>query len=639
MATYYVIKDPSSMGYVRYLANTWPAANGSNGTGGVTLSAILNLSSNSTIIIDGGVSGLSYSGSELGTSGTLSSYKANLVIRPANISDPDYTSHNGGVSFISSSGAILLSTVVMTGFNFTGFVFESTAAGGGTCLFDLNITSGTFTDCSIINNYGGHSSGVVLVRGATSNVTFNNTNFSGTGNNMYILQNTGALAVNDCIMDGTRITSHAAINCSGSGSTTLLHALTITGNSGSASGNMAISAGVCSSFTISNCDISNYGATPITISASATNVLIFGNNIHNGTGYGITNNSSGAQIYNNVINNITYSSNGYGIYNNSNNSSIYENIIHDMDGSGIYNLGNTNNIYRNTIYNCWNGLARGSGGVGSAMMIAGGSSGNKIYRNYVYNNFKGIAIATSSGTGANIIYANLAYHNYVNDIDQQEDAGVNHEMIYNNTVIHSPDYVIAGNDYIGHGIAVHVRAKKSKVINNIVIVNQAASTCDALTYSSTTDVLVEVISDYNQVYSTCPNGNIGTLDFVGYTTMSTWRAALIAHGNGKIKGLGGTVDSVEAHSSDTNPLFVSDSDFHLTPQSPCIASGNDLGSEYAIDYDGISPYTYGGYGMGAFVYPGVFFSQLSKINNINGLTFSKICGVSTSNLSRLLDHI
>jgi hypothetical protein len=307
------------------------------------------------------------------------------------------------------------------------------------------------------------------------------------------------------------------------------------------------------------------------VSASSTNVSIYENTIYNCKGYGINNSSASAQIFGNLIHDITYSGNGLGIYINAANCSIYKNTIYNIDAVGVYCVGNTNKIYSNVVSNCWNGSIRGSGGSGSGIVLAVGASGNEVYDNYVYNNFRGISVANSSGTGANEIYSNLVYYNYVNDIDQQEDAGVNHELIFNNTVIHSPDYVISGNSYIGHGIAVHVLAKKSKVINNLVIINQAIATCDGLEYSQTSVNLVEVISDYNLVYSTVTDGNLGTLDFIGYKTMSGWRAALIAYGNGKIKGLDGTVNSVEAHSLDTNPLLTSD--FKLPINSPCIGSG------------------------------------------------------------------
>lgn len=635
MATYYVIKDPISPGTLRYLANTWPNPNGTDGIGSVTLTTILNLASNNTIVIDGGMSGLSYSGTELGSSGTLSSYRANLIIRMTSINDPDYADHIGLVSLISSSGAILLSTVVMSNFNFTSLIFESTSSGGASCLFDLNITSGVFNDCSIINNYGSHTSGVVLLRDSSSNVTFNNVNFSGSGNNIYILQNNGRLTVNGGYMDSTNLTSKAAINSSGTGIIGVINGLTVTGNDGTSNGNMAISIGTCSSFVVSDCDISHYGSTPIITTGSSGNISIFRNTIYNCRGYGLINNSPAAQIYDNDIHDIAYSGNGYGIYNNANECSIYENIIYDIDAIGIYNLGNNNNIYCNRTYNCWNGMNRGSGGLGTGIFLGNGASANRVYRNYVYNNFTGITIATNSGTGANAVFSNLVYQNHINDIDQQQDSGVNHELIYNNTVLHSPSYTIGGDAYIGHGIAIHVLAKKSKVINNVVIVNQAIITCDGLAYSQTNTNLVEIISDYNQVYATCQDANIGTLDFLGYTSMSAWRSAIIFHGNGKIKGLDGTVDSVEIHSSDTNPLFVSSSDFHLTPSSPCVASGYDLGETYSIDYDGISPYSYGGYGRGAYVYPGVFFSKFNKLDNIVGLAFSKISGVSTPNLYKL----
>lgn len=635
MGAYYVIKDPLNPGSLRYLYGAWPNPNGSDGVGNKSLTAILNTSSNTTYVMDGGTSGLVYSNTELGTGlaqGMLSSYKSGIRLQIATSNDPDFNSHNGEVTFLAIAGAILLSTVSMNSFTFKGITFKSTSAGASNMMMDLNTTTGLFDACKIINNYGLHTSGSVLIRGNGTRITFADLQYSGTGDNIVILHNDGTLTVRTCNIDASNIHSHAAINCSGS--TVFLESSDITGSGGDG-GNMAVAIGGVSYCEMSGCNISNYGNSPVLIASNARGVTIVSNTISGCVGYGIINNSPSAQIFNNTIHDIVYNSNGYGIYNNANGCSIFGNTIYNIDANGINNVGNNNDIYGNIVYNCWNGLVRGSGGVGGAICIGGAASGNKIYQNYVYNNFTGITIATSTGTGANAIFSNLLVHNYVNDIDDQYDSGTNHELIYNNTVIHSPDYVISGNAYIGHGIAVHVHAQKAKVINNIVIVNQAVITCDGLAYSQTNDNLIEIISDYNQVYSTCDGANIGTLNFLGYTNMVAWKTALIANGNGKIKGLDGTVNSVEAHSSDQNPLLVSSSDFHLTAVSPCINTGYDLGADYAIDYDGLSQYSYGTYDRGAFLYPGTFLASFSKLDNIVGLSFSQIAGIQISNIAKL----
>lgn len=101
-ATYYVIKDPLLENRIRYLANTWPAADGSDGTR--TWMAVLfgSVASGDSVIISGGVAGgsVTYDGelSEYGD-GIPDTGQTNQIIRGAISTDPDAANHTGTVIF------------------------------------------------------------------------------------------------------------------------------------------------------------------------------------------------------------------------------------------------------------------------------------------------------------------------------------------------------------------------------------------------------------------------------------------------------------------------------------------------------------------------------------------------------------
>lgn len=635
MSTYYIIKDPLNAGKIRYLLNTWPAPDGGNGTGNTDITTLLNLASGNTIVVDGGASGLTYSGTELFTNSTLSPFRSNFTFRSPISSDPSYTSHNGLVTFLAANSAVVFAATSASNITVSNFIFQSTTSGASK-LLDFNIASGTVSNCTIIANSSSHTN-VIAVRGNGTNMTFSNLTYSGTCNANVILHTNGTLTVSGGNIDASHIASNAAINSSGANVIVVIDLLTLSGNVSSTSSGFGISVNTDISFTLTNSIIYNFNTSAI-ITSNSNSVSIHGNLIYNITnGYGISNGSAGANIYNNTIHDVTYASNGYGIYSLASNCTIYNNIIYNVDAMGIYIGGSTSNVYLNTIHDCWNKLARGKGGIGSGIGLVDSASGNLIYRNYIYNNFIGISFDIAAGTGANAVFSNLVVNNYISGIDDSADTGINHEMIYNNTVIHNPSYAIGDSTYVGHGITAHIAAKKVKVINNIVIVYQASGQCDGLSYSRTNDNLIEVISDYNQIYAAVPSAVIGTLDFVLEETMASWISLLKSSGNNKIHGLDGTVDSVEAHSSDADPKLISSSDFHLSGASPCINAGYDLGSSYSIDYDGISQYSSGTYSIGAYAYVGiltisyidnVLLSNISKLYNLTNTIFGKVLGHS-----------
>lgn len=635
MSTYYIIKDPLNAGKIRYLINTWPASNGSNGTGNTDITTVMNITSGNTIIIDGGISGLTYSGTELFTNSTISPFRSNFTFRPPISADPDYSNHNGLVTFLAANSAVVFAATSASNITISNFIFQSITSGASK-LLDFNIASGTVSNCTISANSSSHTN-VIAVRGTGTNMAFSNLTYSGTCNANVILHTSGTLTVSGGNIDASHITSNAAINSNGSGIVVTIDSLTLSGNTSGAGGGFGVAVGTATSFTLTNSTIYNFNTSAI-ITSSTNNVSIHGNLIYNITnGYGINNGSASANIYNNTIHDVTYASNGYGIYSLASNCVVYSNIIYNIDAMGICMGGSANDIYLNTVHDCWNKLARGKGGIGSGIGLVGSASGNLVHRNYIYNNFVGISLDIVGGTGANAIFSNLVVNNYISGIDDSADTGVNHEMIYNNTVIHNPNYAIGDSTYVGHGITAHIAAKKVKVINNIVIVYQVSGQCDGLSYSRTNDNLIEVISDYNQIYAAVPHAVIGSLDFVLEETMTSWIALLKSSGNNKIHGLDGTVNSVEAHSSDANPKLISSSDLHLSGASPCINAGYDLGSSYSIDYDGISQYLSGTYSIGAYAYVGiltisyldnVLLSNISKLYNLADTAFGKVLGHS-----------
>ncbi len=297
----------------------------------------------------------------------------------------------------------------------------------------------------------------------------------------------------------------------------------------------------------------------------------------------------------------TYYYNGTGTANAVTNSAIY-NSTYIASTAGIYDYNTpTLSVTGNEIYGAaigvslWtadslvltgnyihnNGTGVYPGGTGSGVFIWGGTAGANISRNRVDQNYINLLHTVTAGTGANLIAYNLVTNATLNSIDVEGDfAGANPQLIYNNTIYHSPS---ASNNpvYTGHGIAIQSNGKNAKIGNNIIVVDAGgvSTNCNGISVSDTYNA---VWLDYNDIYLAQAYGAIGKLVSSSYTTLATWQAAVQA--DAKLAGLDGVQANAESHSISINPLFVSASDFHLQPGSPAINVGVDVG--LTVDYEG-----------------------------------------------------
>ncbi|MEW6100680.1 MAG: putative Ig domain-containing protein [Candidatus Omnitrophota bacterium] len=176
---------------------------------------------------------------------------------------------------------------------------------------------------------------------------------------------------------------------------------------------------------------------------------------------------------------------------------------------------------------------------------------------FYYNNkitawHVGLYMRSSNITAHNNIICGDPAKNQINafDIDQgvqgYEACNV---KVYNNTVY----------DVGGVGVGIKSRAQNPQVYNNIIYTPTGTTYAGAISSFSS---VVNMFSNYNNLLQS----PTGVFDYVGYSTLSSWRSA----------------SGQDANSISANPLFVdaNNGDFHLQGSSPAINAGMDL-----QDYD------------------------------------------------------
>ncbi len=262
-ATNYVIKDPLNPNKIRYLANTWPAADGSDGTGDTDIEAALSSAgSGGTLVISGGTSGLTYSTTEIDATDLLDTTAANQTIRGAITTDINFAEHNGTVN-ISGSGvddyvlSITHAGCVVSGLSLSdaganrynlriygataSVVATSVVCDGGNRHLDCETSSAmsSFTHCSFQNttnttlssylqndptlnfNYcmfvGNYAMGLNASWMSGANITLNNCVFWGNGLGSVVSGSSGVatmMTLNNCILScciGPHSTSSSAV--------------------------------------------------------------------------------------------------------------------------------------------------------------------------------------------------------------------------------------------------------------------------------------------------------------------------------------------------------------------------------------------------------------------------------------------
>lgn len=221
--TYYAVPDiynpamppaPVSSGvtYIVAKAGAWPTSKADCISGVSSIQALWTASANGdAIVLSGGVSGVTYTGTAIDTDSWLTSAKTNTTIRAADPSDPSYLSHNGPPT-LAVNGANRLFTNNQTGTVIKGIGWHSPTGAGSVYVGYLSQDI-TFDSCPFENNGG---VGFWSIGGA--NVTFLGCTYRGTANLGVISMTSGSLRIFNNpgeTWDTSNITTQVVFNLTG----------------------------------------------------------------------------------------------------------------------------------------------------------------------------------------------------------------------------------------------------------------------------------------------------------------------------------------------------------------------------------------------------------------------------------------
>ena len=250
------------------------------------------------------------------------------------------------------------------------------------------------------------------------------------------------------------------------------------------------------------------------------------------------------------------------------NVQIHDNTIHDLGskigdwvhGDGIHVWGGADDtqyvsnlkIYNNLFYGKFARSFSNSGGMTAYIFIEHATTGALIYNN----------VASSSDPPQQPVFGALIM------IDGHATRGGGH-LIANNTVRGTPKG--------SNATVLLYNSPNSSIKNNIFAgMSEAYIAMDRLTTQGTA-------VDYNDPWTTSPSIMVG--EWPDYTKFAwkTWRAA----GN-------------DLHGIAHDPLFLSPTDSHLQPASPCKRAGANLSLFFSTDKDGHPRPSSGPWSIGAY---------------------------------------
>ncbi len=243
---------------------------------------------------------------------------------------------------------------------------------------------------------------------------------------------------------------------------------------------------------------------------------------------------------------------------------VYNNWTYGMHFTSNYNI-----IEYNTVYDNGNTGQRGNGIEFINWDDDGYAQHNIARYNVVYGQKSGL----DNGEGINAddfsdytdIYYNIIYENDGPGITAWRSTHVN---IYNNAIYGN---CLNSGGALTSKYEIHIGASGAGEVSNINIKNNIARAMQGNTYaigldSKTYDSSGLSITN-NLWYSSATNWYFWNA--TGGNNLATWNA---------LTGVGTDLNS--------DPLFVSASDFHLQASSPCINAGVDVG--LTTDYDGVT---------------------------------------------------
>jgi hypothetical protein len=249
----------------------------------------------------------------------------------------------------------------------------------------------------------------------------------------------------------------------------------------------------------------------------------------------------------------------------------------------------------------------------------------QIYNNYVHDNGDIYYIYQGGGIGTGSVHCDV-YNNLVTNTSGVNGNGAGIVVDLNSTYVNVHDNIVTGSDVAGISVYAgdHVNIYNNTLYDNqknrggyagvmkaeirlyegVGHINQNINIKNNISYATGTTNLF-----YVQAETTDNSGLVFdyNLWYGGSATPFIWGASSYSFANYK------TASSQDSHSINSDPLFVSTSDFHLQSSSPAINAGVDIGlvSDYENNFvfKGIAP------DMGAYEYPlggvipGIFLSK------------------------------
>ena len=401
-------------------------------------------------------------------------------------------------------------------------------------------------------------------------------------------------------------------------------------------------AGIClwraRNISIINCEISNTGRG---ISGAAVdnydlyNWTIKGNEIHDNirgiwANYGDSDPGESGKIYNVVITQNTF-------YNNTHQAVKLNSV--NPEGGSEHLLSGLVFTY-NTVYSHTNATPGGS--VVSLADIDGSYATNTIAYNVIYNNsaapgntYNGLWLGNVSHA---VVEHNLIYNNSSSKIDgvgifldhragtlPSHDIIVRYNRVYNHNSVYDREPWGPESQFNSAGIGLCCGVYNNQVYYNLL-------------YGNATGISLGGSSHDNLIYNNTLTGNRIGFYYDSTGTGNIFKNNIVANntleGGGVTSnwGICGDAEAVEVTSDynllynnekncefheegshsifEENPLFFSDSDFHLKPFSPAIDAGTEVG--LTRDYDG-NP-IYGLPDIGAYEYQPPYLSGEDKID-------------------------
>ncbi|MDO7876853.1 right-handed parallel beta-helix repeat-containing protein [Hymenobacter sp. ASUV-10] len=410
-----------------------------------------------------------------------------------------------------------------SGTNYVSFATAMAALNGstntGNVTFNVVAGSGSYNEQVVIPAY---TPGAFTT---TINGNGNTLTFATTSTNMYVLSfatGTSKVTVNNLTVTNTAIT------------TTTVGGIGILGAS--------------SNNTVSGCTVN----IPLTATGSTSGGIHIGASATSGT--------TGGTASNNTITGNTVTGGYYGLLaygtsagvtaGNCINNVFTNNVVREVYAYQCYAVQQTNPRF---ISNDVSRPARTNSTITYLVQMGTGTTGARIEKNVFHNMFDGMTANASSlyGLYASVAATAAAPNEYINNVLHSLGGtgtqylmylGGNYTRFYNNTIVSDNTTASTSTTY---GVYQVTAGPNAEVYNNNIVITRAGTGTKYAYYGSSTPTGV---SDYNNLYVSGTNANVGYYSSTARPTLADWQSA----------------SGLDANSKSADPLFVSSTDYHPT---------------------------------------------------------------------------